>query len=68
MPRQRASEAAGGLAVNTTTSCGACKPGDSVIVTVSYDHHLFFPLLFGTSIPISSTVQMVLEDIGTGGS
>ena len=64
----RASAAAGGLDVNTTATCGACKPGDAVTVTVQYDHHLFFPLLFGTSIPISSTVQMVLEDIGTGGS
>lgn len=64
----RASAAAGGLDVRTSASCGACKPGDSVIVTVRYDHHLFFPLLFGTSIPISSTVQMVLEETGTGGS
>lgn len=64
----RASEAAGGLDVNTTATCGACKPGDFVIVTVRHDHHLFFPLLFGTSIPISSTVQMVLEETGTGGS
>jgi Flp pilus assembly protein TadG len=64
----RASAAAGGLDVQTTASCGACKPGDFVTVTVRYDHRLFFPLLFGTSIPISSTVQMVLEETGTGGS
>lgn len=66
--RDRAEAAAGGLDVNTTVTCGACKPGDPVIVTVRHDHHLFFPLLFGNSIPISSTVQMVLEDFGTGGS
>ncbi len=66
------SAAAGGLTVNTTscrvpkgsTSCsgfGGTEAGDSVRVTVTYTHHAFFPLLFGTSIPMSSTVQMVLE-------
>jgi TadE-like protein len=64
----RADAAAGGLDITTTATCGACKPGNPVIVTVRYDHHLFFPLLFGSSIPISSTVQMVLEETGTGGS
>jgi Flp pilus assembly protein TadG len=62
----RASAAAGGLSVTTNTTCGACKPGDFVTVTVSYDHHAFFPLLFGNSIPMSSTVEMVLEETGTG--
>ena len=66
------SAAAGGLAVSTatcrvpkgSTSCGGFSgtaAGDSVRVTVSYDHHAFFPLLFGAAIPMSSTVQMVLE-------
>ena len=66
------SAAAGGLAVSTSacrvpkgsTSCGGfggAEAGDSVRVTVSYDHHVFFPLLFGAVIPMSSTVQMVLE-------
>ena len=64
----RADAAAGGLNVNTVTSCGACRSGDFVTVTVSYDHHAFFPLLFGSTIPMSSTVQMVLEETGTGGS
>jgi Flp pilus assembly protein TadG len=63
----RAEAAAGGLGVTTSTTCGACKAGDFVTVTVRYDHHAFFPLLFGTSIPMSSTVQMVLEETGTGG-
>ncbi len=62
----RASAAAGGLNVTTNTTCGACRPGDFVTVTVSYDHHAFFPLLFGSTIPMSSTVQMVLEETGTG--
>ncbi len=64
--------AAGGLTVTTATcrvpqgssSCGGfggADTGDSVRVTVTYVHHAFFPLLFGANIPMSSTVQMVLE-------
>jgi Flp pilus assembly protein TadG len=64
----RAKAAAGGLNVDTVTTCGTCQSGAFVTVTVSYDHHAFFPLLFGNTIPISSTVQMVLEETGTGGS
>ncbi len=63
---------AGGLSVSTnacripkgSSSCGGfggAVAGDSVRVTVTYVHHAFFPLLFGLSIPMSSTVQMVLE-------
>ena len=67
------SAAAGGLAVSTTTcrvpkgSTGcvgfgaSTEAGDSARVTVSYNHQAFFPLLFGATIPMSSTVQMVLE-------
>ena len=39
--------------------------GDSVLVTVNYDYHSFFPLLFGAKIPLTSTVQMVLENVAT---
>ncbi len=42
-------------------AAGNAKAGDSVKVVVSYDYHSIFPLLFGQSIPMSSTVQMVLE-------
>lgn len=45
----------------TVTPPATPPPGDSVRVTVSYQYRLFFPLLFGTTIPMSSTVQMVLE-------
>jgi Flp pilus assembly protein TadG len=68
------SAAANGMAVTTNTTCitgtgnPACSfsdkglhPGDSIKVVVTYDHRTFFPLLFGASIPMSSTVQMVLE-------
>ncbi len=68
------SASANGMAVTTNTICitgaghPACsfadkglKAGDSIKVTVTYDHRTFFPLLFGASIPMSSTVQMVLE-------
>lgn len=34
---------------------------DSVSVVVTHTYHTFFPLLFGATVPISSTVQMVLE-------
>jgi Flp pilus assembly protein TadG len=62
-----ADAAAAGLAVTTDVTCeGACEGGDSVTVTVSYDHHAFFPFLFGATIPVSSQVQMVMEETGTG--
>lgn len=37
------------------------QPGDAVKVTVSYGYRTFFPLFFGTTVNMSSTVQMVLE-------
>ncbi len=36
-------------------------PGDSVKVVVTYPYHPFFPLLFGQTINMSSSVQMTLE-------
>jgi Flp pilus assembly protein TadG len=39
--------------------------GDSVLVTVKYDYPTFFPVLFGTKIPLTATVQMVLENVAT---
>ena len=42
----------------TTTSS---QPGDAVSVTVNYQYSSFFPLLFGARIPLSATVQMVME-------
>jgi len=44
-----------------TIACASAKAGDSVSVTVHYTYHTFFPLLFGTSFDLSSTVQMVLS-------
>lgn len=35
--------------------------GDSVKVTVTYTYSSFFPLLFGSTFNLSSTVQMVIE-------
>lgn len=40
---------------------GTAEPGDSVYVKVDYAYRSFFPLLFGQSFDMSSTVQMVLE-------
>jgi Flp pilus assembly protein TadG len=64
--------AAGGLDVATSVcripkggggcgGLGGAEAGDSIRVVVTYDHHAFFPLLFGATIPMSSQVQMVLE-------
>lgn len=62
-----ANAAAGGLPVSTSVTCeNSCKPGASVTVTVTNSHRMFFPLLFGTAIPMSSSVQMVMEETGTG--
>ena len=40
---------------------GTPRPAIRSRSTVTYDYHSIFPLLFGQSIPMSSTVQMVLE-------
>ena len=37
------------------------QPGDAVKVTVNYGYRTFFPLFFGSTVNMSSTVQMVLE-------
>ena len=64
------------LTSNTAVTCVAIKSlpsscsfatktssqsGDAVSVTVTYPYKSFFPLLFGTTFNLSSTVQMVLE-------
>ncbi len=36
-------------------------PGDATRVTVDYDYTMFFPLLFGTEIPLSSESKMRIE-------
>ncbi len=48
------------LTVNV--SCQAsCASGDTVVVRVDYDYHMLWPLAFGNSIDLSSTVQMRIE-------
>jgi Flp pilus assembly protein TadG len=54
------------VAIATSGSCSwssktSSQAGDAVSVAVTYQYHMFFPLLFGTTIPITSNVQMVLE-------
>ena len=51
---------------NKNTNPSGAQPGDSVSVTVNYSYKSFFPLLFGTSFNLSSTVQMVLDNVTTG--
>jgi Flp pilus assembly protein TadG len=48
-------------ATGTCAFNGSAEAGDSVKVTVHYPYHSIFPLLFGQTIEMSSTVQMVLE-------
>lgn len=67
---------ANGLAVTTTTTCVAIKTapppctfatatsskaGDAVRVRVDYAYTPFFPLFFGASFDIGTTVEMVRE-------
>jgi Flp pilus assembly protein TadG len=54
------------VAIKTPGSCNwstktASQSGDAVSVTVTYTYQTFFPLFFGSTFPMSSTVQMVLE-------
>lgn len=48
------------LTVNVTCQA-ACASGDTVVVRVDYDYHMLWPLAFGNSIDLSSTVQMRIE-------
>ena len=45
----------------STKTPPSAVPGDSVNVTVTYSYKSFFPLLFGSTFNLSSTVQMVIE-------
>jgi len=69
-------DASEGLAVGTSVSCvaiatspGPCsfdtatssQPGDAVAVTATYTYQTFFPLFFGATFDLGSTVQMVRE-------
>jgi len=37
------------------------QPGDATRVVVDYDYTMFFPLLFGTELPLSSEAKMRIE-------
>ena len=45
----------------TPIACTSAISGDSVKVTVNYTYSSFFPLTFGSTFNLSSTVQMVVE-------
>ncbi len=54
------------VAIATSGSCSfssstGSQAGDAVSVNVTYTYHTFFPLLFGNTIDLGSTVQMVRE-------
>lgn len=48
---------------STFVSCSNPKwqPGDATSVTADYQYSMFFPLLFGTEIPLSSESKMRIE-------
>ena len=48
---------------STWVSCSNPKwqPGDATSVTADYRYSMFFPLLFGTEIPLSSETKMRIE-------
>jgi Flp pilus assembly protein TadG len=48
---------------STFVNCSNPKwlPGDATKVTVDYDYTMFFPILFGTEIPLSSESKMRIE-------
>jgi Flp pilus assembly protein TadG len=47
----------------TPIDCSTVINGDSVAVTVNYTYHMFFPLAFGSTFNLSSTVQMVFDNL-----
>ena len=51
---------------NVNSNKTGAQVGDSVLVTVNYNYQTFFPLLFGKKFTLSTTVQMVLENVTTG--
>jgi Flp pilus assembly protein TadG len=42
------------------SALGGPVPGDAVLVTATYQYQTFFPLLFGTKIPVTVSNQMVI--------
>jgi Flp pilus assembly protein TadG len=52
--------------LHTSGNLAGAQSGDSVKVTVNYNYRSFFPLFFGTSFNLSSTVQMSLDNVTTG--
>ena len=46
---------------DASTNPTGARVGDSVRVTVNYDYKPFFPLLAGNKLPLSATVQMVID-------
>jgi len=44
-----------------TIACAGATVGDSVLVSVTDSYTTFFPLMFGASFNLTSTVQMVID-------
>ncbi len=46
---------------SSAIACASSVSGDAVKVTVDYTYRMLWPLTFGTQIPMTSSVKMVLE-------
>jgi Flp pilus assembly protein TadG len=68
----KATAAAGGLGPSIQVACGpganpagncsaAAASGDNVKVTVDYDYHMIWPLAFGTTIHLTSSMTMLID-------
>lgn len=42
-------------------ACTASKSGDSVTVSVNYTYQMIWPLTFGTQIPMTSSITMMID-------
>lgn len=45
----------------SSVACSATGSGDEIQVKVDYDYHMLWPLAFGNTIDLSSTVKMRIE-------
>lgn len=45
----------------SSTPCSTAESGGSATVTSQYTYHMIWPLTFGTEIPMTTSVKMMLE-------
>jgi Flp pilus assembly protein TadG len=45
---------------STAEACSSSQSGDTVLVRVNYTYHMIWPLTFGTQIPLSASIEMMI--------